>query len=557
YIGFMSVVKVCNNANSKLHRIEGLVEGRRKGQMVWYVGERFANIVLTPDQKDYLDTDIKLGYLCGPPGSGKTVVLSLRARRWILNEGNFVVVVNMYRGAPGRAIGKHILKTITENSDENKELTLRKHTMEIGVDVGANMFQRQEFVDRIRSRWGDEIGEYGNRILFIVDETYVQTYWDSVFQTLRQEFTNSAMWCAGLYGKQPDRFTSLKLTKVIRCPPSVQHILSLIDWVDDRKHCYITDSTKAALPTNGPQVLAVRHQHHKAYVHLPPAECPLCGSDLVNIFKRLQVRLPEKGHTDPDLQLWSLKCSEIVILVNMPRSLYRQDEAGYLDTTVDRYKTYMLGLKNCALLDKLRAAGYPTRVHTDLSCGQLVTQATQEVINVTWIYTYQGLENKVVIFLPGDEAMPQYWDEEYLTEPSLNIPCPGLMASEDETWKEKTEPCEHADSGEGVSRGSSESDSVSEEETGASADSEDSDSIVSDRQTFLRDTHVPDNLGLAASSSLITSAVSNCHHTCLSMTSIEEHIFNIADIQGYTRWDKSNLFISASRCTSQLILITR
>ena len=29
-----------------------------------------------------------------------------------------------------------------------------------------------------------------------------------------------------------------------------------------------------------------------------------------------------------------------------------------------------------------------------------------------------------------------------------------------------------------------------------------------------------------------------------------------SDLDTYTRWDKNNLFISASRCTSQLILVT-
>ncbi|BFZ19924.1 hypothetical protein BsWGS_22962 [Bradybaena similaris] len=571
YIGFMSVVKVCNKTHSKLHRVQGLIEGRRKGQMVWYVGERFANIVLTPDQKRYLDTDLKLGYLCGPPGSGKTVVLSLRARRWILNDGNFVVVVNMYRGAAGRAIGKQILKTITENSDEHKESTLKRHTMEIGVDVSTNIFQKQEFVNKIRSKWGDEIGECGERILFIVDETYVQSYWNCVFQTLRQEFASSAMWCAGLYGKQPDAFTSLQLTKVIRCPPNVQLVLSLVDWVEERRRCYITDSTVAALPTNGPHVLTVRHHKHTEYAILPPAQCPLCGLDLVHIFKRLQVCLPGRGHTDPDLQLWSLRCSEIVILVNMPRSLYRRDDGGYLDTTVTRYKEYMLGLKNCAMLNKLNESGYPTRVHTDLSCSQLVTASTQELINVTWIYTYQGLENKVIIFIPGDEAMPQQCDEEYLTEPSLNIPCPGLMASEEEVWNEVTN-CLGSMSGD-----SSESESFSGEEIGASTDSEDSDNSVSidrgrqtfltdnhsrdeSKQPFLTDNHSRDKSGQTETDSLRKPTGTSSHDTMLSENAgaaMEEQIFYIADINRYTRWDKSNLFVSASRCTSQLILITR
>uniref|UniRef100_A0A0B7B928 Uncharacterized protein n=2 Tax=Arion vulgaris TaxID=1028688 RepID=A0A0B7B928_9EUPU len=575
YIGFMSVVRVCNNSNTKLHRIEGVMEGRRKGQLVWYVGEKFANIVLTPDQKRYLDANIRLGYLCGPPGSGKTVVLSLRARRWILNDDNFVVVVNMYRGAPGRAIGKQILNTITSNSDKNKESFLKYHTMEIGVDVSVDKFNREEFVKEIKSRWKEDLGDGGQRVMFIVDETYVQSYWNTVFQALRQEFVNSAMWCAGLYGKQPDQFTSLELTKVIRCPPNVQHILLEIDWVDDRKKCYVTDSTTAFLPSNGPQVLTIRHQEHTEYVNVSPSQCPLCGNDLVEIFRKLQVRNPGRAHTEPDLRMWSLQCSEIILLVNMPRTLYSPDPAGFLDTTVDKYRDYMRTFQDCPMLQKLNQAGYPTKVHTNLSCSDLVTKKVQDVINVTWIYTYQGLENKVIIFLPGDEAMPDNCSESYFTEAALNIPCPGLMGSEVKEGQENVDM-----TGRQTSRGDSES--GNSEGIGVSTDSDCSDSDNTPEYNKQRRQMENSQEGMTCQGKLCDDCWCSCEveQPCPSgdedlretinpaqdnsvpfpepkSTPLEERIVSTADMNRYTRWDKSNLFISGSRCTSQLILITR
>lgn len=77
YVGFFSVVELA--PNSKLQKLR--VEGRRKGQSVLHVGNQFSAIVLNKEQTNYASADLKLGYLCGPPGSGKTVVLAVKARR--------------------------------------------------------------------------------------------------------------------------------------------------------------------------------------------------------------------------------------------------------------------------------------------------------------------------------------------------------------------------------------------------------------------------------------------------------------------------------------------
>ncbi|GFO02227.1 hypothetical protein PoB_002873200 [Plakobranchus ocellatus] len=77
FVGLLSVVQV--SKTTKLSPIR--VEARTEGQTIWYIGKRFSDIVLTPRQRDYMDREDRLGYLSGPPGSGKTVVLAVRGQK--------------------------------------------------------------------------------------------------------------------------------------------------------------------------------------------------------------------------------------------------------------------------------------------------------------------------------------------------------------------------------------------------------------------------------------------------------------------------------------------
>ncbi|XP_059168314.1 uncharacterized protein LOC131950254 [Physella acuta] len=498
YVGFFSVVELA--PNSKLRKLR--VEGRRKGQSVLHVGNQFSAIVLNGEQSDYSLATEKLGYLCGPPGSGKTVVLAVKARRWILDGSqNYVVIVNMYRGAAGRVIGKQIVKLITEVTDAQKKEKLQNHCVEIPVNV--DKFQKDEFVRSVNKQVTHE-GQDFSRVLFIVDETYVKSYWEEVFNTLRS-FDGSGLWCAGLYGKQPQGFKEMLLNKVIRCPPKIQRVLKLIDWDERRVECYCKDSASEVLPSDGPTVLTVRHLQHASQQNVSPLDCSQCGKELVKLLQdEFNVEKPGMCHTQPDLAKSSLKCSDIVFLVNLPRTCYKPDEAHYLDTTDDEYKSYMKNLKQSVMLKELNTAGYPLKIHTEFLCSELTTASPAELINVVWIYAYQGLENKVVIFIPGDEAMPENTDKDYLKDATLNIPCPGLKGAEsNDSW---TCICKE------------------------------NDSHLSEIRSNADDAQNKDS--------------------CRGKTIADFH-FKDEDVDRYTRWDKNGLFISASRCTSQLILVTR
>ena len=57
-----------------------------------------------------------------------------------------------------------------------------------------------------------------------------------------------------------------------------------------------------------------------------------------------------------------MSCSDVVMLVNIPRALYEPDARGFLDTTKDDFKTYMAYLASCPLVVALRRLGVPVKV---------------------------------------------------------------------------------------------------------------------------------------------------------------------------------------------------
>ena len=48
-----------------------------------------------------------------------------------------------------------------------------------------------------------------------------------------------------------------------------------------------------------------------------------CGAELASLLEQLDVEKPASPHQRDDLKEWTLRCSDILILVGMPRWLFR------------------------------------------------------------------------------------------------------------------------------------------------------------------------------------------------------------------------------------------
>ena len=192
------------------------------------------------------------------------------------------------------------------------------------------------------------------------------------------------------------------------------------------------------------------------------------------------------------------------------------------------------------------------KVHTDLSCpGMLAAKFSsgrhvslrskgpptdteqQPVINLTWVYTYQGMENKVIIFLPGDHAKPQGGAvPDWWTDPDLNIPCPGL----DNDLRREGD----SDSGSAFCKASEEEETCHTQLSTCSGEGTDGNHMDSSSDT---DT---DSEGLA----------NEAFVDYPTRIKESEKYFQQADVDIYGRWDKNNLLIAGSRSTSLLVMVT-
>ena len=67
-------------------------------------------------------------------------------------------------------------------------------------------------------------------VLFLVDEIYIESFWEEITGAFSGEFAESEVWCAGLFSKNPAGFEEHALDFVLRCPPAVQNLLYHVDW---------------------------------------------------------------------------------------------------------------------------------------------------------------------------------------------------------------------------------------------------------------------------------------------------------------------------------------
>ena len=91
-------------------------------------GYRFGKFVLTEEQVSVLENEQPLMFLVGPPGTGKTVMLLLRALDWLMC-GMHVDVVCAWKGS--LAVSRYIVDQCKNRTEAETHHHIQLHTFDL------------------------------------------------------------------------------------------------------------------------------------------------------------------------------------------------------------------------------------------------------------------------------------------------------------------------------------------------------------------------------------------------------------------------------------------
>ncbi|XP_076457675.1 uncharacterized protein LOC143291607 [Babylonia areolata] len=312
------------------------------------MARRFSDLVLMQEQIDLLQTDDEFVHIEGPPGTGKTLLLLLRVLSW-LDDGHMVWIVSL---TPASRSVSHVLmeqvkKMIGMHKNEKeKEKVLKRLRMFMMTraehTLDREYFKRRLLKFRLRamqdpSRLDSTYPQSSNlravapehdcKVCLALDETGMadrglpdffkwvsDLHKEGVFRG--KDFKAGLnVWSASvervgrpMYAKDPDSVQTdpdkfgiiCKLKMPLRCPPSVQRALILVQpSLDQENVCCFTEEMTLSNPArqkgnqdreiyaaDGMPVFLIGHGSHKESSK-DIWFCYECGEELANYLKNV------------------------------------------------------------------------------------------------------------------------------------------------------------------------------------------------------------------------------------------------------------------------------
>ncbi|KAK7092750.1 uncharacterized protein [Littorina saxatilis] len=343
---------------------------RSTGQAAAETGLIMSCLALFPDQVALLNTPAPKVFLWGPPGSGKTVILALKARQW-LDQGEDVHVISTCHES--RTISTLIHRQLQQQTAAAGAGTAHFHHLMV-YDQG----QTSSKIDELAKA----AGANGGKLFIILDEMiHNHRFRFSEFLTkLHSRVQSMHVWAGGMYRPDPlPPWIQLETIALpLRTPPAV---LREVDQGSSIGGGNIPSYAQLTIPapTDGPAVIKLKHDGQADHLGDSPCQCERCGENIAVALQQLEVG----QYSNPARRKYpgqdSLQYRDVIILCLDPR-----DANGMIQ-----------GLRNSGVPVGLLYPHCPDPLVHDAAL------ATTDQVIVTEYYSVSGLERRVVVGLSG------------------------------------------------------------------------------------------------------------------------------------------------------------
>lgn len=351
------------------------------------VGERFSRRVLHDDQIKVLKKEPPLMFVCGPPGTGKSVVLLLMACKWLFME-HHVHVTSTWSGSMAAT---HLIVFELKRQWPQHADRVHHHEFDLKEEGGLE--------DAVKT-----LGDHNNGELFIIcDEAFGGREFGTFCTELKNNCKGLRLWAASVYhGYRPSSLETVAFSAPLRTPPVVTREVMQSELIMDglvREYSTPAAAAAANAPCGPPQpcdgIAPFRIQHRKdGHSTSWPGECEQCGLELAE--KLLELRSDGSEVTFQDMMVLST-------YFEMVEEKRNEDEV--VETPAS------------GLVEGLRKGGVPVRVlggskeEKSAALAEVVAKEGPDAVVVADADTIRGLERQVAVWVETDHGSSASGDE--------------------------------------------------------------------------------------------------------------------------------------------------
>ncbi|XP_070177871.1 uncharacterized protein [Littorina saxatilis] len=377
---------------------------RLPGEGVAETANRFApaDIILHPTQLDVLNNKLSpLVFVCGPPGTGKSLVLILRAIDWIQNKRKPVHVVSTREGnmAASHMIA-HQLREMAKQADKHL-IYLHMYDLPMELNKALRELSQSENPKTNQKPVPD-------KVFVIVDEAcddYTdksETYFAEFCTKLSQRVGPGLhLWAASMYHNlRPPLLAGAVLRTGLRAPPSVTRHVAQHRALGKGKNVQGYEVSSTPLPADGPPVREVTHRGDGHDPQQETYECEACGKEVARTLDTLHV-----GNTDllEGRNLQPPRYRDVLVL--SWDSFFRDEEDDASGNVTNRASGFVRGLRDEGIPVTVLETGDADRVK------DVATMAGPDHVIAAGSRFVQGLERKIVVYV--QTSKPVYDDEDW------------------------------------------------------------------------------------------------------------------------------------------------